>query len=110
MSSRKRKGKTVKKSSKSLPNSDDVDDTVKSKYLKTDLSSGDAKTVKSSGKLDLSFYDKEGDVLAKQLLGKTLVRALDTGERLSGVIVETEAYLGLVDKAAHSYKGKTEKT
>lgn len=27
-------------------------------------------------------------------------------ERVSGIIVETEAYLGLEDKAAHSYKGK----
>lgn len=112
MSSRKRKCRDDVKVGKSLPNSSDVIvNTVKSKYFKTDnaSSSGDAKTVKTSEKLGLSFYDKQCDVLAKHLLGKTLVRTLDSGERLSGVIVETEAYLGRVDKAAHSYKGKTEK-
>lgn len=114
MSSRKRKGRDVKNASQSLPpKTSDIndDDTMKSKYFKTDnsSSSGDVIMSKSSGKLDLSFYDKECDILAKQLLGKTLVRTLDTGERLSGMIVETEAYLGRVDKAAHSYKGQTEK-
>ncbi|MEM7754896.1 MAG: DNA-3-methyladenine glycosylase [Planctomycetota bacterium] len=39
--------------------------------------------------------------LAKALLGQRLVRVLD-GERVSGRIVETEAYCGVEDKAAHS--------
>jgi DNA-3-methyladenine glycosylase len=47
--------------------------------------------------------------LAKALLGKKLVRLSDKGERLCGIIVETEAYLGHPDKAAHSYKGMTNK-
>ncbi len=44
--------------------------------------------------------------MAKALLGATLVRILDSGDRLSGVIVETEAYLGAEDKAAHSFGGR----
>ena len=44
--------------------------------------------------------------LAQRLIGALLVRTLDTGERLSGMIVETEAYLGVQDKAAHSFGGR----
>ncbi|MGP1272360.1 MAG: DNA-3-methyladenine glycosylase [Phycisphaerales bacterium] len=43
------------------------------------------------------------DVLGPSLLGCTLVRRLDDGTRLAGVIVETEAYLGAQDRAAHSF-------
>jgi DNA-3-methyladenine glycosylase len=37
------------------------------------------------------------------LLGQLLVRQLDDGTRLAGLIVETEAYLGPDDAAAHTY-------
>ena len=57
-------------------------------------------------KLDRSFYDRPTEVLAKQLLGKLLYRVLDNGEVLCGRIVETEGYLGEVDKACHSFGGK----
>ena len=43
--------------------------------------------------------------LAPALLGCTLVRITDAGERLSGVIVETEAYAGPADQAAHTRNG-----
>lgn len=41
--------------------------------------------------------------VARALLGQLLVRRLDDGTRLSGLIVETEAYLGPDDRAAHTY-------
>ncbi len=48
--------------------------------------------------------------LARCLLGKKLVRILD-GQKLSGMVVETEAYLGVIDKSCHCYNGrKTAKT
>ena len=57
-------------------------------------------------KLGIEFYDRT-DVLkiAKQLIGKILVTRFD-GIVTSGRIVETEAYIGLTDKASHSYNGK----
>jgi DNA-3-methyladenine glycosylase len=63
-------------------------------------------------KLDPSFYQLEDVVtLAKLLLGKLLVTHFD-GELTSGIIVETEAYRGPVDKASHAYgnrrTGRTE--
>lgn len=55
-------------------------------------------------KIPLDFYRRSDTlVVARELLGKTLVVPTEKGERVSGVIVETEAYLGAEDKAAHSY-------
>jgi len=52
-------------------------------------------------------YQSDATTLAQRLLGQLLVRIdPETGERLSGVIVETEAYLGVEDKAAHSVGGR----
>ncbi|GFT86630.1 DNA-3-methyladenine glycosylase [Nephila pilipes] len=59
-----------------------------------------------NNKLTKSFYEQPCATLAKSLLGKVLVRKLENGEILRGRIVETECYLGTVDKASHSYKGK----
>jgi len=60
------------------------------------------------------FYNLPPDVVARNLLGKLLVRRYETGsgarrktERLSGRIVEIEAYFGLDDPAAHAFVGKT---
>lgn len=44
--------------------------------------------------------------LAPRLLGCTLVRILPGGERLAGVIVETEAYVGVRDRASHAFGGR----
>ena len=56
-------------------------------------------------------FNKSGIALAKNLLGKIITRKLDDGEILSGRIVETEAYLGEIDRACHTYGGKrTERT
>lgn len=52
-------------------------------------------------RLGRSSFAGEADAVARAMLGMVLVRAHD-GERLAGRIVETEAYLGPIDKAAHS--------
>lgn len=53
------------------------------------------------------FDDFEHDPVttARRLLGQRLVR-VDDGVRMAGLIVETEAYLGSVDQAAHTYGGR----
>jgi DNA-3-methyladenine glycosylase len=57
-------------------------------------------------RLGRRFFAKDPATLARDLLGCELVRVLDDGFRLSGVIVETEAYLGTADRAAHSFGGR----
>jgi DNA-3-methyladenine glycosylase len=57
-------------------------------------------------RLPRRFYARDPVVLARALLGQVLVRVLDDGTRLAGRIVETEAYLGEIDRAAHSYGGR----
>jgi DNA-3-methyladenine glycosylase len=57
-------------------------------------------------KVPLSFYDRKDVIqIAKELLGKILVTNFD-GLITSGRIVETEAYVGIVDKASHSFGGR----
>lgn len=63
-----------------------------------------------SKKLPREFYTRLDTLeIAHDLLGKLLVVPNDAGERVSGIIVETEAYLGAEDKAAHSYKNRRTK-
>ncbi len=63
-------------------------------------------------RLGNEFFGQSCTELAKQLLGKVIVRNVceDSGSAkmltLSARIVETEAYLGGEDKASHSHKGK----
>lgn len=56
-------------------------------------------------KLVREFYDRDTVTVARDLLGKLLVRELD-GHRLVGRITETEAYVGPIDKACHAYNYK----
>jgi DNA-3-methyladenine glycosylase len=57
-------------------------------------------------KLPKSYYLQEDVVaLAKDLIGKVLVTKID-GCLTSGIISETEAYNGVVDKACHAYGGR----
>ena len=56
--------------------------------------------------LPRQFYARRTLVVARQLIGMNLVH-LDGGVRRVGRIVETEAYQGPEDLAAHSAKGKT---
>lgn len=60
--------------------------------------------------LPRSFYDRDTLAVARDLLGKHLVRRVD-GMTLVGRITETEAYIGRCDKACHAYGYKrTERT
>lgn len=60
--------------------------------------------------LSREFYATDARTLARALLGRTLVRTLldnaDQPLRLSATIVETEAYLGVQDRAAHTFAGR----
>ena len=61
-------------------------------------------------KLNREFYLREDTLeIARELLGKLLVVPTVSGERISGMIVETEAYLGAIDKACHSYNNRRTK-
>ena len=51
------------------------------------------------------FYRRDPVTVARTLLGQKLVHIVH-GQRIGGIIVETEAYLGIADKAAHSYGGR----
>jgi DNA-3-methyladenine glycosylase len=50
-------------------------------------------------------YCDDAATVARRLLGQRLVRVID-GQRLAGLIVETEAYLGAKDRAAHTFNGR----
>jgi DNA-3-methyladenine glycosylase len=60
-------------------------------------------------KLPRSFFDRDTRTVARELLGKWLVRVDHRVIRI-GKIVEVEAYLGPHDLAAHSSRGLTERT
>lgn len=61
-------------------------------------------------KLEREFYKRNTLIVAKELLGKHLVHEYE-GNKLISKIVEVEAYMGVEDKAAHSYGGRrTERT
>ena len=56
--------------------------------------------------LKRDFFERDAVVVAREIIGKKLVRDLD-GEILSGMIIEAEAYRGLEDSASHAFQGKT---
>jgi DNA-3-methyladenine glycosylase len=61
----------------------------------------------SPERLNREFFTREDTLrIARELLGKLLVVPAADGTRVSGMIVETEAYLGVIDKAAHSFGGR----
>ena len=55
------------------------------------------------------FFARDTLTVARGLLGARLVRMLD-GQRLSGIIVECEAYIGQDDTACHASRGRTRRT
>ncbi|MFO7568799.1 MAG: DNA-3-methyladenine glycosylase [Smithellaceae bacterium] len=58
--------------------------------------------------LDRHFYARDTLIVARDLLGKKLVRQIDH-QKLSGIIVETEAYCGRADSACHAHRGMTKR-
>ena len=56
--------------------------------------------------LDRDFYAQDAPTVARALLGATLVRQID-GARVSGTIVEIEAYSTPDDLASHGYAKRT---
>jgi DNA-3-methyladenine glycosylase len=59
--------------------------------------------------LPLSFYNRPTLTVARELIGARLVRILN-GQKLVGVITETEAYIGQTDLACHAKAGLTQRT
>ncbi len=66
--------------------------------------------MRNQNALPRRFYIKDTIEIARELLGKELIHNTIEGIT-SGIIVETEAYIGPHDRASHAYKGKrTERT
>ena len=66
--------------------------------------------MKSHAKLPRDFYLRTNVLtVAKDLLGKLLVVPDPNGERVSGKIVEVEAYRGPEDRASHAFGGRRTK-
>jgi DNA-3-methyladenine glycosylase len=59
--------------------------------------------------LPRSFYDRETEIVAREMLGAVLECRTDDGVA-SGIIVETEAYVGEHDPACHAAAGRTRRT
>ena len=59
--------------------------------------------------LPRSFYDRETEIVAREMLGAILECTTPRG-KASGIIVETEAYVGEHDAACHAAAGRTKRT
>ncbi|XP_060063687.1 uncharacterized protein LOC132544133 [Ylistrum balloti] len=111
MSDLKRKAKVNQTDSKKAKRSPYFDNDKEKLGNQGPSNTGQTLDIEADKRLPSSFYKKACLQLAKDLLGQVLVRRCPaSGDLLCGKIVETEAYLGKEDQAAHSYQGKkTEK-
>jgi DNA-3-methyladenine glycosylase len=73
------------------------------------IDDGNTQGLPKTVKLSRSFYQQGTLKVARQLLGKYLVRRDPQGVTV-GKIVETEAYIGIRDKACHASHGRTGRT
>lgn len=65
--------------------------------------------MKKMPRLEKKFFEQKTERVARQLLGKVLTHKV--GQKIiSGMITETEAYVGPDDLASHASKGKTNRT
>ena len=64
-----------------------------------------AELLAHSNVLDRDFYARPAVEVARDCLGKILIHG-----NTAGRIVETEAYLGVEDRAAHAWRGMTDRT
>ena len=78
--------------------------------MKSDLAAGRARApvapLLNVSWLNAEFFNRDPRLVARALLGKLLIRKTPRGT-LAGRIVETEAYLGKGDAAAHAAAGRT---
>ncbi len=63
-------------------------------------------SLRQAPRLRRDFFNRDPITVARELLGKLLVRR-DGRKLRAGRIVEDEAYLGATDPAAHAYNGRT---
>jgi DNA-3-methyladenine glycosylase len=68
-----------------------------------------ARLQKGNAILRPAFFDRPADVVARDLVGRVLVRRID-GRHVALIISETEAYLGPHDLACHAARGRTPRT
>ncbi len=71
--------------------------------------------IRPNNRTSYEFFSGPTVDVARRLIGATLLRRVplgdpDAGVLLSGRIVETEAYLPLVDPSCHAYRGPTSRT
>jgi len=62
--------------------------------------------LRNAPRLARDFFDRDPVTVARELLGKLLVRR-ERRQLLAGRVVEAEAYLGAADPAAHAFNGRT---
>ncbi len=58
--------------------------------------------------LDSAFFNRDTLTVARELLGRVLVRKIN-GKTITLVVSEVEAYDGFGDKASHAHRGETKR-
>jgi DNA-3-methyladenine glycosylase len=71
------------------------------------IASDTIRGVSPSSRLRREFYTGPTLTVARALLGQQLVRLEDSGNRLAGLIIECEAYVGVEDLGCHARSGRT---